>query len=91
MAHGVCELLLLRIILKDLKIESGETLKLYYDNKFAISIVHNLVQNDRTKHIEVNKHFIKEKLDNGLITTPFMPTENHLADIQTKRLPPARF
>ena len=39
------------------------------DNKSAISIAHNLVQHDRTKHVEIDRHFIKEKLDNGLIAT----------------------
>lgn len=44
------------------------------------------VQHDRTKHIEVDKHFIKEKLDNSLICTPFVSTKNQRADILTKEL-----
>jgi len=43
MAHVVCKLLWLRIILNDRKIKSKGTMKLYYDNKSAISIAHNLV------------------------------------------------
>lgn len=35
-------------------------MKFYWYNKFAISIAHNLVQHDRTKHIENDKHFIKK-------------------------------
>lgn len=54
--------------------------------KSVINIAHNLVQYDRTKYIEVNKHFIKEKLDNGLICTAHMPTDSHLADVLTKGL-----
>lgn len=42
---------------------------LYCDNKSAMSITHNLVQYDKTKYIEVDKHSIKEKLDSGLICT----------------------
>ena len=42
----------------------------YYDNKFAINITHNLVQHDQTKHKEIDRHLIKEKLDSGLIYTP---------------------
>ena len=61
-------------------------MRLYVDNKSAISIAHNLVQHDRTKHIEVDRHFIKEKLDNGLICTPYVSTQNQLADILTKGL-----
>jgi len=76
MAQGICELLWLKIILEDLKIRWDKPMKLYYDNKYAISIAHNLVQHDRTKHIEDERHFIKEKLDNGLICTPYVSTQS---------------
>ena len=42
--------------------ENDRPMKLYCDNKAAISIAHNLVQCDKTKHIEVDGHFIKEKI-----------------------------
>ncbi|XP_011046793.1 PREDICTED: uncharacterized protein LOC105141310 [Populus euphratica] len=61
-----------------------EPMKLYCDNKSAIAIAHNPVQHDRTKHVEVDKHFIKEKLESGLICTPYVPTGEQLADILTK-------
>lgn len=87
MAMGVCELLWLKIILDDLKIRWEGPMRLYCDNKSAISIAHNPVQHDRTKHIEVDRHFIKEKLDSGLICTPFVSTKDQLADVLTKGLP----
>jgi hypothetical protein len=37
------------------------------DNKVDIDIDNNLVQHDKTKHIEIDHHFIKEKLDRGVI------------------------
>ncbi|BAT89905.1 hypothetical protein VIGAN_06103300, partial [Vigna angularis var. angularis] len=61
------------------------------DNKSAISIAHNPVQHDRTKHIEVDRHFIKEKLDSGMICTPYVSTQNQLADILTKGLNCSKF
>ena len=69
MALGVCELLWIKIILKDLMIESG-SMNLYYDNKSAINIAHNMIQHDRMKHVEVVRHFIKKMIDSGLITIP---------------------
>lgn len=66
-------------------------MKLYCDNKSAISIAHNPVQHDRTKHIEVDRHFIKEKLDSGLICTPFVSSKDQLADILTKGLQSSTF
>ena len=46
----------------------------YYDNKAVIAIVHNPVFHDRTKHVEVDKHFIKEKIEEGIICMPYVPT-----------------
>ena len=54
MSQGVCELLWMKIILEYLKIKWDDPMKLYYNNKFAINIAHNLVQHDRTKHIEID-------------------------------------
>ena len=86
MAQGVCELLWLKIILKDLKIKWDGSMRLYCDNKSPISIAHNPIQHDRTKHIEVDRHFIKEKLKSGLICTPYVSTQSQLADVLTKGL-----
>ena len=63
MAHGVCELLWLQILLMELKLFKHKPLMLYCDNKAAIDIANNPVHHDRTKHIEIDRHFIKEKLD----------------------------
>ncbi|KAL0406120.1 UNVERIFIED_CONTAM: hypothetical protein Slati_3925900 [Sesamum latifolium] len=90
-AHGVCELLWLKIIPDDIRSKRDGPMKLYCDYKSAINLAHNLVQHDGTKHIEVDKHFIKEKLDSGLISTPYMPSSNQLADVLTKGLPTSRF
>lgn len=71
----VCKLLWLKRILEDLKIKWECPLCLYYDNKSIISMTHNLVQHDRIKYIEVDRYFIKEKLDNGLICIPYILNE----------------
>lgn len=49
MAQGVCELLLLKISLVDLRTKWNGPMRLYCDNRSEISIAHNLVQHDRTK------------------------------------------
>jgi ATP sulfurylase len=61
-------------------------MKHYCDHKSAISKANNPVQHDRTKHIEVDRHFIKEKLDSGLICTPYVTSQGNLADLLTKGL-----
>lgn len=86
MALKICEFLWLKIILEDLKVRWKALIKLYCDNKSTINIARNPVQHDRTKHVEVDRQFVKEKLDGGLIRTPFMSTGNQLADLLTKGL-----
>ena len=84
MAQGVCGLLWLKIILEDLRIKWEGPMRLFCNNKSAINIAHNPIQHDKTKHIEVDRHFIKEKLDSGLICTPCVSTNRQLADVLTK-------
>lgn len=77
--------------MEDLKIQCESPMKLFCDDKSAISFSHNLVQHDRTKHIEIDLHFIKDKLDNVLITTSHVPSGHRLTDVLTKGLSTERF
>lgn len=43
------------------------------------------------KYTEIERHFIKEMLDNGMIKTAYVPSEHKLEDALTKGLPPMRF
>jgi hypothetical protein len=45
-------------------------MKLYCDSKAAYDIAYNLVQHNRTKHVEFDRHFIKEKLEAKIIEVP---------------------
>jgi hypothetical protein len=87
MAHGVCEVLWLKILLLELGLFQSKPLMLYCDNKAALDIVHNPVQHSRTKHIEIDRHFIKQKLDHGILCMPFVSSSDQVADILTKGLP----
>ena len=59
---GVVKMLWLRTLLVGLKMNQENQMRLWCNNKSAISIADNLVQHDRTKHIEIDRFFIKEKL-----------------------------
>jgi len=58
---------------------------LYCNNKSIISIAHNPIQH--TKHIEIDLHFIKEKLASGLSTTSYVPSGLQLGDLLQKLFP----
>lgn len=60
-------------------------MKLYYDNKSA-SIANNLVLHDRTKHIELDKQFINEKVEDGTMCILVVPSMIQAAHVFTKGL-----
>lgn len=66
-------------------------MKICYDNKASISITHNPILHDKTKHVKMDNHFIKEKLDGGLICMPYIPTVEQIANVFTKRVPKKLF
>nr|GEX26900.1 retrovirus-related Pol polyprotein from transposon TNT 1-94 [Tanacetum cinerariifolium] len=63
----------------------------YVSLSAAIDISCNPVQHSRTKHIDVRYHFIKEKVEKGIVELFFVGTEYQLADLFTKALPEDRF
>ncbi|CAN6711055.1 unnamed protein product [Malus baccata var. baccata] len=86
-AHGICEVLWLRKLLDGLGFKAKEATSLYCDNKSAREIAENPVQHDRTKQVEVDRHFIKEKLEKKIVSILFLNSEEQLADILTQHMP----
>ena len=56
-------------------------MKLCCDHKSAIEIANNFVQHDHTKNVEIDQHFIKEEIKDGIIVFPFVKSEQQLADM----------
>ena len=86
MANTCLELTWLRFILDDLKVPQETPVQLFCDNQAALHIAANPVFHERTKHIEIDCHIVREKLQAGLIKASYVPTQLQIADVFTKAL-----
>lgn len=85
MANATSEVVWLRNLLRFLNIRVS-TAQLYCDNQAALHIAANPVFHERTKHIEVDCHFVRERLVSGDVVTRYISTKDQPADIFTKAL-----
>ena len=91
MASITCELKWLRSLLLCLGVEHPKSINLYCDSQSALHIAQNPVFHERTKHIEVDCHFVRDAIQNGIILPSYVPTKVQLADIFTKALGKKQF
>ena len=68
-----------------------KTVKVLCDNQAAISIAKILVHHDKTKHIEIDRHFISEKIEIAIIELGYISSRHQTADILTKALQGTNF
>lgn len=64
----------------DQKISYSSPTKLYTDKKSAINVAHNPIHHDRTKHVEIGRHFIKKKIEERIIILSHVLTKFQEAD-----------
>nr|GEY32914.1 hypothetical protein [Tanacetum cinerariifolium] len=86
MATTTCELLWLTFLLKDLHISVKLPITLFCNKKSAQQLAANPCFHDRSKHMDVDCHFTREKVQYGFLQTAFIPSHLQLADIMTKAL-----
>ncbi|GJW09279.1 ribonuclease H-like domain-containing protein [Tanacetum coccineum] len=86
LASVTSEVIWILKILKDLQIEKLLPVSLHCDSNLAIKIIVNLVFHERTKHLEINLYFVREKILKGVVKTVKVDSANQIADILTKKL-----
>ncbi|MCI40732.1 peroxidase 4-like, partial [Trifolium medium] len=68
-----------------------DVMTLYCDNLNAINISKNPIQHSRTKHIDIRHHFIRDFVEEKIVTLEHVATEEQLSDIFTKALDANQF
>ena len=91
MAYTTCEMVWLKNLLMELGFRQLEPMPMHCDNQFAIYISQNPIFHERTKHIEVDCHFVKNVQTKKMVTFQFTPFSKQLADLLTKVVSPQVF
>ncbi|XP_066162151.1 secreted RxLR effector protein 161-like [Oryza sativa Japonica Group] len=90
-AVAACQGVLLARLLTDVLEADAPAPKLMVDNQSTISLVKNPVHHDRTKHVDIKFHYLRECAEQKLIEVAFVGTADQLGDIFTKSLGRTRF
>ena len=91
MANPVVECSWLRQLLQELLCEVTKATLVYCDNVSAVYFATNPVHHRRTKHIELDIHFVREYVALGRVRVLHVPTDQQFADVMTKGLPTSTF
>ena len=76
MAAITCELKWLKALLLSLGVNHPKAIKLFCDSQSALHLAKNPVFHERTKHIEVDCHFVRDGINDGLISPSHVSTSS---------------
>lgn len=92
LAHTVAELSWIQGLLSELRLpRQPEPPIVYCDNLSTVLLAANPVLHARTKHMELDLHFVREKVQSKLISVTHLSSKDQTADALTKPLPKDRF
>lgn len=78
-------------LLHDIGLQLSKPPTLFCDNLSALYLTINPILHARTKHVELDYHFIREQVAKGSLITQFVPSTAQIADVFTKPLPTSTF
>ncbi|CAN6479266.1 unnamed protein product [Victoria cruziana] len=90
MAAGVADVTWVRHLLEELNEPISSSI-LFCDNQSAINIARNPILHCRTKHIEIDQHFVRQKVENREIEPAYVSSDSQIADMFTKGLTAGQF
>jgi len=91
LASSTCELQWILYLLKDINIQCSKLPILFRDNQSALHIAANPVFHEHTKHLEIDFHLVREKLQAGILKLLHASSQDQLVDLFTKSLLPQPF
>jgi hypothetical protein len=91
MVEVVKEVKWMSMLLEEIGYRVTKPIQILSDNQAAIKIAHNDIEHDRTKHIDIKYHFVRNEVNRGQVTVKWIRTQQQIADIFTKTLTHAPF
>jgi len=91
MADATAEIMWVQSVLAELNNSSPKSARLWCDNMGAKYLASNPIFHGRMKHVEIDYHFVRDRVGKKLLDVRFISTEDQLADGFTKALPQRRF
>ncbi|CAL1362591.1 unnamed protein product [Linum trigynum] len=90
MSEVSSEVIWLQRLLADFGVSCSSPVDLFVDNTSAIQIAVNPVMHERTKHIELHIHYVRDLVRDGVLHVHYVASEDQIADLLTKSLPISR-
>jgi hypothetical protein len=91
LANASTELIWIQSLLRELRVSLPRAPLLYCDNIGATYLTSNPIYHARTKHIEIDYHFVRDQVADKYLEVKFISGKDQLADVLTKALPSSRF
>jgi hypothetical protein len=86
LAETLKEIKWLKSLLTDFNIHAGSLIPIHIDSQSCMKMVENEKFSNRTKHIDVRYHYVRDELEKRTISLKYEPTETNIADMLTKPL-----
>lgn len=86
LAETCKEVTWIREVTKEFDIKTMEATTVYTDNQSCIAMVINKKHSNKTKHVDVKYHYVRDEAERGRITLRYVPSEHNVADLMTKPL-----